>query len=181
MKVNRNRLEWYLKNIRTHYTDLTDAELVDKLASWMETNPECIDMDGVSNKGRYYYSTVGYGVMSLLGERYRMGRVEIFDKHREDGYSVDEGSYCMPFIAANQFEDFIEALETDLPIEIKIGSVDKCNRAAAKELGIEPDKMHDTETKKVYYDKKRDVDAVSMGYKDWDDLMSKSKFAKKTI
>ena len=26
MKVNRNRLEWYLKNIRTHYTDLTDIK-----------------------------------------------------------------------------------------------------------------------------------------------------------
>ena len=49
MKVNRNRLEWYLKNIRTHYTDLTDAELVDKLAEWIETNPECIDVDGGSN------------------------------------------------------------------------------------------------------------------------------------
>lgn len=176
MKVNRSRLEWYLKNIRTHYTDLTDAELVDKLAEWIETNPECIDMDGVSNPGRYYYSTVGYGVMSLLGERYRMGRVEIFDKHREDGYSVDEGSYCMPFIAANQFEDFIEALETNLPIQIKMGSFDECNRAAAKELGIEHDKMHDAATQKIYYDKKRDEDAVSKGFKDWDDLMKDSPF-----
>ena len=176
MKVNRSRLEWYLKNIRSHYTDLTDAELVDKLASWMETNPECIDMDGVSNKGRYYYSTVGYGVMSLLGERYRMGRVEIFDRQNDNGYAADEGSYCMPFIAANQFEDFIEALETMLPIQISIGSVDECNRATAEELGIAPDKMHDAATQKEYRAKQNDIYAVSKGFKDWDDLMKDSPF-----
>ena len=43
-------------------------------------NPACVDKDGVARSGRFYYSTVGYGVFSLLGERYRMGRIEIFDK-----------------------------------------------------------------------------------------------------
>lgn len=176
MKVNRSRLEWYLKNIRCHHKDLSDANLINELANWIETNPECIDMDGVSNPGRYYYSTVGYGVMSLLGERYRMGRVEIFDRQNDNGYAAAEGSYCMPFIAANQFEDFIEELETELPIQINMGSVDECNRATAIELGIAPDKMHDTVTKIAYYDKKRDEDAVSKGFKDWNDLMKDSPF-----
>ncbi len=71
---------------------------------------------------RYSYSTVGYGVFSLLGERYRMGRIEVFDREDESGYQVHEGFYCMPFEAAAKFEDFIEALETDLPIHLEIGS-----------------------------------------------------------
>jgi hypothetical protein len=82
----------------------------------------------------------------------------------------------MPFIAANQFEDFIETLETDLPIHISIGSVDECNRATAEELGIDPDKMHDDETKKAFWRKKNDVYATEQGFKDWDDLLANSKF-----
>ena len=107
MKINRKRVAWYLQNIRANNEELTDEELIDKLATWMEVNPECIDMDGVSHPGRYYYSTVGYGIFSLLGERYRMGRVEIFDKQNESGYQIAEGSYCMPFVSANQFEDLV--------------------------------------------------------------------------
>lgn len=181
MKINRSNLEWYLKNIRrdnlTHDSkELSDSDLIDKLASWMETNPSCISMDEVSHPSRYYYSTVGYGIFSLLGERYRMGRVEVFDKQNESGYQIDEGLYCMPFVAANQFEDFMETLETDLPIHINIGSVDECNRATAEELGIEPNKMHDDETKKVYWRKKNDAYAAEQGFKDWDDLLANSIF-----
>ena len=91
-------------------------------------------------------------------------------------YHIDEVLYCMPFVAANQFEDFMETLETDLPIHINIGSVDECNRATAEELGIEPDKMHDDETKKVYWRKKNDTYAAEQGFKDWDDLLANSIF-----
>jgi len=179
MKVNREKLEWYLKNIRRDNENISDTELINKLATWIERNPGCIDVNGVSDPGRYYYSTVGYGVFSLLGERYRMGRIEVFDSQSESDYQIDEGSYCMPFVAANQFEDFIESLQTDLPIHIGMGSVDECNRATAEELGIEPDKMHDKETKKEFYKKKNDISAKEQGYKDWDDLLAHSKFGPK--
>jgi hypothetical protein len=182
MKFDRKKLDWYLKNIRTDSKgkELTDEELVDKLATWMERNPGCVDVHGVSDSGRFYYSTGGYGVFSLMGEKYRMGRVEIFDSQEESDYAVDEGIYTMPFIAANQFEDFIDSLQTDLPIHIEIGSHNWCEKECAKSLGFEtPDEMRDPEKVKEYRRKKNDEYAKEQGYKDWDDLMANSKFAPK--
>lgn len=129
---------------------------------------------------RFTYSTVGYGVFSLLGERYRMGRIEVFDNENESGYQVHEGFYCMPFEAAAKFEDMMDNLETDLPIHFDIGSVDWCSEECAKELGIEVDKMNDVETKKKFYRKKNDEYAREQGYKDWDELVANSIFKPKT-
>ncbi len=185
MKINRNDIKWFLDKIKrradTDGKELTNEELANELANYMETNPSCIDVDGVSNPGRYYYSTVGYGVFSLLGERYRVGRVEIFDKQNDSGYAVDEGSYCMPFVAASQFEDFIESIQTDLPINIEIGSHKWCQDAVAEDLGIPVDKLNDTETKREYYRKKNDIYAQERGFKDWDDYLSSTKFGKALI
>jgi len=185
MKVNRGDVKWYLDNIfRRAEQDgkqLSNDELANELCNYMETNPRCIDMDGVSNPGRYYYSTVGYGVFSLLGERYRMGRIEIFDKQNGTGYATDEGTYCMPFTAASQFEDFIESLETDLPIEISIGSHEWCVSAAAEDLGIPADKLNDTETKRAYYRKKNDLYAQEQGFKDWDDYLSSTELGRSLL
>ena len=182
MKINRKDLEWFMKNIRRNSegTELTDEILVDKLATYMETNPRCVDVNGVSNPGRFHYSTVGYGVFSLFGEKYRMGRIEIFDSQDESGYAVSEGIYTMPFVAASQFEDFIESLETDLPINIEIGSHQWCETECAKSLGFETvEEMRDPENVKAFRRKKNDIYAQEQGYKDWDDLMANSKFAPK--
>jgi len=171
-----------MRNIR-HRSDgkeLTDEELVDKLAMYMERNPACVDIHGVSDPGRFHYSTVGYGVFSLLGEKYRMGRVEIFDSQDESGYAVSEGIYTMPFVAANQFEDFMNSLETDLPIHISIGSHEWCETECAKSLGFKNvEEMRDPEKVKQFRRKKNDEYAREQGYKDWDDLMTNSKFAPK--
>jgi len=182
MKINRKDLKWFMKNIRHHSDgkELNDEELVEKLAMYMERNPGCVDVHGVSDPGRFHYSTVGYGVFSLLGEKYRMGRIEIFDSQDESGYAVSEGIYTMPFVAASQFEDFIESLETDLPINIEIGSHQWCEKECAKSLGFEtPEEMRDPENVKEYNRKKNDLYAQEQGYKDWDDLMANSKFAPK--
>lgn len=104
---------------------------------------------------RYYYSTVGYGVFSLLGERYRMGRIEVHDNQDESGYAIDEGTYCMPFKAAGKFERFMDSLKTELPIQISLGSVNNCIRACEEELGIEQGKLNDAETKRKYYEQKQ--------------------------
>lgn len=128
---------------------------------------------------RFTYSTVGYGVFSLLGERYRMGRIEVFDQETDSGYQVHEGFYCMPFEAAEKFEEFIDSLETDLPIHFDIGSVEWCNKECAKELGIDEEKMNDLETRRKYYRMKNDLYAKEQGYKDWDDLYENSVFGKK--
>ena len=182
MKFNRKDLKWFMTNIRTHAdgVELTDDELVDELATYMENNPRCIDIHGVSNPGRFYYSTVGYGVFSLMGEKYRMGRIEIFDSEDESGYAVSEGIYTMPHVAASQFEDFINALETELPINIEIGSHQWCEKECAKSLGFEtPEEMRDPEKVKAFQRKKNDIYAQERGYKDWDDLIANSKFAPK--
>ena len=182
MKISRKDLEWYMKNIRKHSEgeELTDEQLVDKLANYMETNPGCIDIHGVSNRGRFHYSTVGYGVFSLMGEKYRMGRIEIFDSEDESGYAVDEGIYTMPFVAANQFEDFMESLETDLPINIEIGSHKWCESECAKSLGFkDSEEMRDEEKVKQFQKKKNDKYAVGLGFKDFNDLLANSKFGEK--
>ncbi len=129
---------------------------------------------------RYSYSTVGYGVMTLLGEKYRMGRIEVFDREDESGYQVHEGIYTMPFEAASQFEDFIESLETDLPINIEIGSHKWCEDECAKALGFkDQEEMRDPVKVSEYRRKKNDEYAVTRGYKDWEDLKANSKFGYK--
>ena len=180
MKINRKDLKWFMKNIRHHSDgkELNDEELVEELAMYMERNPGCVDIHGVSDPGRFHYSTVGYGVFSLLGEKYRMGRIEIFDSQDESGYAVSEGIYTMPFVAASQFEDFMDSLETDLPINIEIGSHQWCEMECAKSLGFEtPEEMRDPEKVKEYNRKKNDLYAQEQGYKDWDELLANSKFA----
>jgi len=183
MKINREDLKWFMSNIRRHADgkDLTDEEIVNELCNYMETNPSCIDVNGVAKSGRYYYSTVGYGVFNLLGERYRMGRIEIFDRKNDSGYQIDEGTYCIPFMAASQFEDFIESLETDLPIEISIGSHEWCVSAVAEDLGIPADKLNDTEIKRAYYQKKNDLYAQEKGFKDWDDYLSSTELGRSLL
>jgi hypothetical protein len=177
MKVNRKDLLWFIQNIRRKNESVTDEELVNELGNWIETNPRCIDMNAVSHSGRYSYRTVGYGVMSLFGERYRMGRIEIFDKEDRSGWAVAEGDYSIPFVAANQFEDFIESLETDLPIHIEIGSHKWCEEECAKDLGFkDAEEMRDQEKVKEYRKNKNDEYAREKGYKDWDDLLANSKF-----
>lgn len=180
MKVNRDDLLWFMKSIRHRNNDLTDIELINELATYMEINPSCIDMRGTNKRGRYSYSTVGYGVMSLLGEKYRMGRIEVFDREDESGYQVHEGMYTMPFESANQFEDFIESIETDLPINIEIGSHKWCEEECAKSLGFEDaEEMNNPIKVDQYRKKKNDEFAIKQGFKDWEDLLTNSKWMKK--
>ena len=183
MKVKRQDIKWFLDNISRKAErdgiELTNEFLANELSNYMETNPGCVNMDESNRKGRYYYSTVGYGVFSLLGERYRMGRVEVFDRQNDSGYQIDEGSYCMPFEAANQFEQFIENIETDLPINIEMGKYEQCRAAVAEELGIPEDKLNDLETKKAFYRMKNDKYAQELGFKDWDEYLDSTELGKK--
>jgi hypothetical protein len=185
MKVNRGDIKRFLNNISRRAEQnskiMSNDELADELANYMESNPRCIDVNGVAKSGRYYYSTVGYGIFSLLGERYRMGRIEIFDKQNDTGYATDEGTYCMPFMAASQFEDFIESIETDLPINIEIGSHQWCQQAVAEDLGIPVDKLNDEETKRAYYRKKNDLYAQEKGFKDWDDYLASTEIGRSLL
>jgi hypothetical protein len=129
---------------------------------------------------RFTYSTVGYGVFSLLGEKYRMGRIEVFDREDDSGYQIHEGIYTMPFAAAHSFEEWIEDLETDLPINIEIGSHEWCTEECAKALGFtDSEQMREPEVVEEYRKKKNDEYAKEQGYEDWNDLLAKSKWTKK--
>jgi hypothetical protein len=109
-----------------------------------------------------------------------MGRIEIFDDQDESGYSVSEGSYSIPHAAAKQFEDFIESIETDLPIHIELGNHEWCTEECAKSLGFtDSEQMREPEASAAYRRKKNDEYARGEGYKDWDDLLANSKWTKK--
>lgn len=103
---------------------------------------------------RFSHSTVGYGVVSLMGEHYRMGRIEIFDKENDNGFATSEGFYCLPHQSAMKFEDFIDSLTDDLPLHIEMGTMEWCQNEVAKLMGIPADKLNDSETKKQYYKNK---------------------------
>ena len=103
---------------------------------------------------RYSYQTVGYGVFSLLGEIYRMGRIEVYDDQDNSSYACGEGEYCLPFEQAQQFEDFIENLESDYPIQIGLGSINECLIAVSEKLNIKKELLNDKDTKIKYFKKK---------------------------
>jgi len=70
MKINRKDLKWFMRNIRHHSDgkELNDEELVEELAMYMERNPGCVDIHGVSDPGRFHYlvkNTVWVGLKSL--------------------------------------------------------------------------------------------------------------------
>lgn len=90
----------------------------------------CEKRDG----GRFHYSTVGYGVFSLLGEKYRVGRIEEFDEGGER--RTVEGAYCVPHSMSKEVENFLEGLSGELPIYVSIGSQESCRKACAEALGL---------------------------------------------
>jgi hypothetical protein len=103
---------------------------------------------------RFSYSTVGYGIFTLLGERYRCGRIEVYDEEDLSGYAVAEGMFCLPYEVSQQIEDFFESLETDLPLYLNMGSISWCKQETAKALGIELKDMDDPDFIKEYYGRK---------------------------
>lgn len=107
----------------------------------------------MSNK-RFSYETVGYGVFTLLGEKYRVGRIEIYDSKNKSGFPIEEGTYWFPHSVAHKFEEFIESLETDLPVYIRLGSPDDCDTECAKALGITREQMRDSTFIKKWYENK---------------------------
>ena len=120
----------------------------------MKGNKNSDDSETGYKPKRYSYSTVGYVVFSLLGEKYRTGRIEIYDQQDESGYAIDEGTYWMPHDVAAKFEDVMDSLETDLPIQINIGSIEQCSKACAIELGVKENKLNDKDTINNFYKEK---------------------------
>ena len=157
MKIDRQRLADWITQIQQDTPDLSTEEFSDRLASLMESHPSSINPYGVSQPGRFSYSTVGYCVMTPLGEKYRIGRIEVSDGENESGYPVHEGAYWMPHNAARQFEEFIDSMETELPVLIQIGSSEWCQSECASALGFSsPEEMNRPEKISEFWKSKRE-------------------------
>jgi len=170
MRIDRHRLSYLLEDLQKAGPLPPPKELAEKIADFLEAHPACVNPFDPSEQGkRFSYSTVGYGIFNLLGEKYRMGRVEIFDRESKSSYQVDEGTYCMPYETAAQFEDFIESLETDLPIQFEMGRVSDCQEECARALGLSSAKdLSDPKTIEEFSKKSWDRIAQKEGYPDFE-------------
>jgi hypothetical protein len=170
VRINRNRLSYFLEALQKEGPLPPPTELAEKIAGYLEEHPACLNpfLPSETPK-RFSYSTVGYGIFNLLGEKYRMGRVEIFDQDSNSSYQTDEGTYCMPHEAAAQFEDFMDSLQTDLPIQIEMGRIEDCQKECARALGLSDSKdLYDAKIVEEFSKKSWDRFAQKAGYPDYE-------------
>ncbi len=103
-------------------------------------------MDKKENK-RYSYSTTGYGVFTLMGVLYSAGRIEVYDDSDQmSGYPIEEGSYWCPIEKEFMLTDFFQELRSDLPVYIRLGSFESCEKAVSEKLDVPIDEFRDQET-----------------------------------
>jgi hypothetical protein len=174
MKVNQEQLASFLSRLQDQApTKLSSRKLARELAKYIESHPSVIDQYGTSQPRRFSYSTVGYGICSLLGEKYRMGRIEVFDKESGSTYQIHEGTYCLPHQTASSFEDFINSLHTDLPVYIALGSRQWCKEECAKALGLNSvDDLNNAATIEKFRQEQLNALAHSKGFKNWQEYLA---------
>ena len=51
MKIDRQDITRFVKNIKHEYPEATDKEFAEHLCKYMETNPGCVDPKGVPTSG----------------------------------------------------------------------------------------------------------------------------------
>lgn len=176
MKVNQKQLASFISHLTQQHAPakLTSQKLARELAKYIETHPSVIDRYGTRKQQRFSYSTVGYGIFSLLGEKYRMGRIEVFDNESGSAYQIHEGTYCLPHQAANAFEDFMDSFNTELPIHINLGSRKWCDEECVKALGLNcVEDLQDTTIIAKFRQQSQEAYAQGKGYKDWEDYLAK--------
>ncbi len=64
-------------------------------------------------KKRYFFSVVEEMIMNENAEKFRGGRIEVYDNKSKNGYAVYEGRWWLPIQIAQQFYDLFDGLETD--------------------------------------------------------------------
>lgn len=178
MRLNQQKLTRFIEGLHKKKTlkSASPKTLAKKIAEFLESHPSCLEpFEPSAYELRFSYSTVGYGIFSLLGEKYRMGRIEVVDQNSTSSYHTDEGTYCMPYEAASQFEHFINSLQTDLPIQIAIGSVMNCQEECAKALGLNSvEDMRREEIIEKFNTQKREDYALSQGFKSWEEYVKEN-------
>ena len=150
-------IKWTINTSRYKTVGTMEAETETEARKlFLKENDEYTDEDIIYCRpsGRYNYSTTGYGVFSLLGYFFASGRIEIYDRENDSGYSVDEGTYWVGLQDEWKVRDFFDSLETNMPLKISIGSMADIEQATADEVGVPVDKLRDEDVKKEYAQKR---------------------------
>lgn len=82
------------------------------------------------NGGYFYYELEPAPPHDLLDQVYQSGKILVYHSETEEEEPVAYGSYRVPYELAAHFEAFIESLESDLPIQLSVGSESQCVKAA---------------------------------------------------
>ena len=149
-------MKWTIKTENFNSMGLIKGDTKEEaIENFLKRYPEYKDKDiEVYPTKRYSYSTTGYGVFSLMGEFYASGRIEIYDGESESGFAISEGKYWVPIQEEGKVRDFFDNLETTLPLEIRLGHFEECQKAVSEKLDIPVDKLHDKDVVKEYWTKK---------------------------
>lgn len=67
---------------------------------------------------RYFFSVVEEGIMNPKYKGYRGGRIEVFDKKRENGYASYEARFLIPEEFIEGFRELFDFVESDKPVYI---------------------------------------------------------------
>lgn len=84
----------------------------------------------------FYYEVKPFHSNTLFDQIYQTGTILTYDSESETEKPVMIGRYNVPIEVANQFQDFVESLETEFPLFISFGTEQSCKQEAAKELMV---------------------------------------------
>ena len=84
----------------------------------------------------FYYEVKPFHSNTLFDQIYQTGTILTYDSESETEKPVMIGRYNVPIEVANQFQDFVESLETEFPLFISFGTEQLCKQEAAKELMV---------------------------------------------
>lgn len=84
----------------------------------------------------FYYEVKPQNSNTLFDQIYQTGTILTYDSESETEKPVMIGKYNVPIEAANQFQDFVESLETEFPLFVSFGTEQLCKQEAAKELMV---------------------------------------------
>lgn len=84
----------------------------------------------------FYYEVNPQHSNTLFDQLYQTGTILTYDSESEQERPISIGRYNVPIEAANQFQDFVESLETEFPLFINFGTEQLCKQEAARDLMV---------------------------------------------
>lgn len=84
----------------------------------------------------FYYEVKPFHSNTLFDQIYQTGTILTYDSESEVEKPIMIGRYNIPIELVNQFQDFVESLETEFPLFVSFGSEQSCKQEAARELMV---------------------------------------------